>query len=99
MKLPLSTATTSICCGAAALISSASAALRCAIASASNSTRIVVSPNPARRFLTVPAPTSRLLKKRTITSRPSGGGEASRARNGSPLPEPSVVFAGRAVQA
>ena len=49
--------------------------------------------------LTAAGATSRRLKKRTITSRPSGGGEASRARNGSPLPEPSVVFAGSAVQA
>ena len=46
-----------------------------------------------------PAATSRRLKKRTITSRPSGGGEARRARNGSPLPDPSVDFGGSAVQA
>src|SRR5947209_6173862 len=46
-----------------------------------------------------PATASRRLKKRTITSRPSDGGEASRARNGSPLPEPSVDLGGSAVQA
>ena len=46
-----------------------------------------------------PAAISRRLRKRTIMSRPSAGGEARRARNGSPLPEPSVDFVGCAVQA
>src|SRR6185436_12834445 len=48
MKLPLSTAITSSCSGAAALISTASALLRVAIASASNKTRIRVSSDGKR---------------------------------------------------
>src|SRR6202045_958650 len=46
----------------------------------------------------VPAPISRRLKKRTITSRPSGGGEPSRERNGNSSPGVSVVRVGSAVQ-
>ena len=47
----------------------------------------------------VPRPASRRLKKRTMTSRPSDGGEARRVRNGSPSPDPSRGRVGSAVQA
>ena len=90
MKLPLSTATTSRFSSAAALISCASASLRAAIVGGveQDADPLVGDLQGARSRRT--GATSRRLKKRTITSRPSGGGEASRARNGSPLPEPSV---------
>ena len=47
----------------------------------------------------IPATRSRRLKKRTSTSRASGGGEASRERNDSDSPGPSTLRVGTAVQA